>query len=168
MEEKKGKCEMNKVKKTSPWVEYYNKVKALLGGDPDITVEFDEEAMKLKIYVTGTEKADALAQLLPAEKEFGNVKVYTVVIPANTQTYDKADLIWFAMNGNPNFAFMQKVEGIFSNKIAYIVFKKRVAQYWNDNLGDLHGNVSTLYQDLAKDIFGDGDGILYCTDNVEE
>ena len=164
---KKGKCEMEKTRMSAPWVEYYNKVKALLGDDPDIVVEYDEDARKIKVFVNGTEKADALAQLLPAEKEFGNIKVTTAVIPANTQTYDKADLLKYALAGNPNFAYMQSVDGILSNRISYVVFKKKVAQYWNDNLGDINGNVSTLYQELAKEIFGAGDGILYCTDNED-
>lgn len=158
---------MERVRMSSPWVTYWHKLEALLKDDPDITMEFDENAYKIKIYVEGAEKADALTQLLPAEQHFGNVTLYTVVIPANTQTYDKADLIEYALRGNPNFAFMQKIVGISSNRYAYVVFKKKVAQYWNDNLGDLHGNVSTLYQDLAKEIFGGDSGIMYCTDNED-
>lgn len=162
---------MEKTRMLVPWVEYYNKVKTLLGDDPDIMLEYDEDARKdarqIKVFVNGTEKADALAQLLPAVKAFGNVKVTTVVIPANTQTYDKADLLKYALAGNPNFAYMKSVDGILSNRISYVVFKKKVAQYWNDNLGDINGNVSTLYQDLAMEVFGAGDGILYCTDNED-
>lgn len=159
---------MEKVRMASPWVTYWHKLKAMFEDDPDITMEYDEDAIKIRMFVEGAAKADALTQLLPAEQNFGGVTLRTVVIPANTQTYDKADLIEYALRGNPNFAFMQKIEGISSNRYAYVVFKKKVAQYWNDNLGDLHGNVSTLYQDLAKEIFGGDGGIMYCTDNVEE
>lgn len=156
------------VKLSAPWVSYWHKVKALLGDDPDIQLEYNDLENKIKVLVNGVAKADALTQLLPAEKTFGNVTVRTVVVPANLQQADRADLIKDALTGNPNFAFMQKITGISTNRYAYVVFKKKVAQYWNDNLGDLHGNVSTLYQDLAKEIFGGDDGIMYCTDNAEE
>ena len=60
---------------------------------------------------------------------------------------------------------MIDIEGVFVNPIHYCVFKKEVAQYWGDNLGDPHGNVSTLYQEIAKDIFGESGGVIFCTDN---
>ena len=41
------------------------------------------------------------------------------------------------------------------NSFTYVVFEKEVVQYWNDNLGDINGLRSTLYQDLAKEIFAD-------------
>ena len=43
------------------------------------------------------------------------------------------------------------------------VFAKEVVQYWNDSLSDPYGKVSTLYQDIAKDIFEDTDGVMFCT-----
>lgn len=51
----------------------------------------------------------------------------------------------------------------------YVVFKNCVVQFFNDNLNDPHGIVSTLYQDIAAEIFADmpfpqDGGICFCTD----
>ena len=50
----------------------------------------------------------------------------------------------------------------------YVVFENKVVQFFNDDLSDIHGNKSTLYQEIAKDIFGDCDNIYFCTDTKEE
>ena len=69
-----------------------------------------------------------------------------------------------AFEGNPAFSYAVTVGGISSNDFNYVVFKNKVVQYWNDNLGDINGNESTLYQEIAKDIFEDCTGIYFCTD----
>ena len=43
--------------------------------------------------------------------------------------------------------------------------KKFLAELEN-NLGDINGNRSTLYQDLGKDVFGEDTGLFYCTEAV--
>ena len=79
----------------------------------------------------------------------------------------KAQLYNAAFSGNAAFVNTIPVEGVFTNPILYVVFEKEVVQYFNDDLGDPHGNRSTLYQELAKEVFPEHDGVLYCTD-VEE
>ena len=165
MEDNNGKCE-ERTWMSSPWATYCHKLQALLGDDPDIDVRFEDETCTVKLLVNGTDKAEALEALLPAVKNCGGKEVCVKVIPANRQE-TPADLLKAALFGNPNFAFIQKVEGAFSNTLTYVVFKKKVAQYWNDNLGDLHGNENTLYQELAKELFEAGEGVLYCTDTEE-
>ena len=49
--------------------------------------------------------------------------------------------------------------------MTFIVFEKVVVQWFSDSIGDWYGLTSTLYQDLAKDIFGNIDGVYFCTDN---
>ena len=46
----------------------------------------------------------------------------------------------------------------------YVLFKKEVVQYDSDDISDFHGVCSTLYQDLAKEIIGEDEGIYFCTD----
>ena len=48
----------------------------------------------------------------------------------------------------------------------YVVFKNCVVQFFNDNLNDCHGIISTLYQDIAAELFKDADliGVYYNTD----
>ena len=122
---------------------------------------------ELLLRVSNTDKAAALSELLPEEKDFGGESIRVTVIPAN-KTLTKAELLGEALKGNPNFSRMMTVRIGSTNSYNYAIFKKRVAQYWNDNLGDPHGNVSCLYQDLAKEVFGDVGGVMYCTDNVDD
>ena len=53
------------------------------------------------------------------------------------------------------------------NDFNFVVFVPEVVQFYNDDLGDINGLCSTLYQDLAKDLFGEEAGIYFCTDKVE-
>ena len=71
--------------------------------------------------------------------------------------------------GNSAFAFVYPIDYAFSNRLIYVVFKNCVVQFFNDNLSDLHGNISTLYEDIAADVFEDADipGVFFCTD-IEE
>lgn len=152
------------IKLSSPWVTYYKKINALFGVDPDVTVRFDEDKYTICLYVTGEDKANAISKLLPMQKEFGNVVVNINVIPANEDEYTTADLFNLAFKGSPALSFIETIDGVFSNRINYIVFANKVVQYFNDNLGDIHGVTSTLYQDIAKEIFENRKDVCYCTD----
>ena len=72
---------------------------------------------------------------------------------------------------NPVFSFVHKVEGIYGFNAIYVVFKNKVVQYFNDNLNDIYGNTSTLYEDIARDIFENNipvnNNVFYCTDVVD-
>ena len=153
------------VKLSSPWVKYYREVDALFGCDPQIKVVFDDDDLVLRLLVDDADKADALTALLPTEKVFGNVVLQIAVIPANVEkTPSKLSLIKRAFRDNPAYSYSASAEGLYTNPIHYVVFANEVVQYYNDDLGDVNGNCSTLYQEIAKDVLGEGDGIHYCTD----
>lgn len=158
--------EDKKMKLSPPWVEYYRKLEAMFGPDPDIKVEFDEDEMHIKLYVESHEKATALDELLPVQKDFGNVSVFIEVIPANDEP-KRIDYIKRAFEGNPAFSYATTIEGIMSNPISYVVFKPEVVQIWSDNLSDVNGLTSTLMAEIAKEIIGQDDGIFFCTDKKE-
>ena len=158
--------EDKKMKLSPPWVEYYRKIEAMFGPDPDIRVEFDEDEMHIKLYVESHEKAAALDELLPVQKDFGNVSVFIEVIPANDEP-KRIDYIKRAFEGNPAFSYATTIEGIMSNPISYVVFKPEVIQFWNDNMGDPHGITSTLMADIAKEIIGEDEGVIFSTDKKE-
>ena len=151
------------IKLSPPWITYYRELVALFGEDPDIRIEYDEDQNEVKLFVNGNEKADALTQLLPVEKEFGNVILYITVIPANNEM-KKIDIYRKAFEGNPVYSYAASVEGIMTNSVNYIIFKNQVCQYWTDNLGDINGNKSDLYENIARDVFEDKEGIFFCTD----
>lgn len=145
-----------------PWVTFYRKVEALFGDDPQVRVVFEEETYTLRLHVESAVKAEAIEAILPAEKTFGNVTVRIVVIPAN-ENRDRADLIRTAFEGNPALAFVRHVDSPLTGDIVYAVFDKRVVQFFNDDLSDLNGNCSTLFQEIAKDVLDAGPGTFYCT-----
>lgn len=151
------------VKISPPWVSYYHKLKALFGEDPDIRIEYsDADKYEIKLFVKGQDKADALTKLLPPVKNFGGVSVTTTVIPANEES-DRISLFQAAFEGNPVFKNTIVVCSDGVTPVGYIVFAKKVLQYWDDNLGDPYGNISTLAQEIAKDVFEAGTRILFCT-----
>jgi hypothetical protein len=167
---------MPKLKLSSPWVLFYHEVEAMFKNDRAVHVVFDEDNTKIKIYVNGVNKAAALEWLLPKSKEFGCTNVLIEVIPANKEdgrmhyayrSTTPESLFGEAFAGNPALSYVRGVEGIFTNPIYYVVFRKEVVQYFTDDLGDANGVRSTLYQEIAKEIFVDMEGVQYCTD-VEE
>ena len=164
-----------RLKISSPWVTYVNEIKALFGNDSDINIVYDNREVEVKLYVEDAKKAWAIDMLLPDEKQFGNITLYITVVPPNDAimySFDNntvAEIFDIAFRRNPAYAFSYSVDDIFSNEIVYIVFKNKVVQFFNDNLNDLYGNISTLYQEIAKDILNNEvfHSVFFCTD-VEE
>ena len=151
-------------KLSPPWATYVNELKALFEPDPDISISYDERWYSVEFYVEDSEKAAALYYLLPEEKEFGDITLDIKIIPANEDedfhpfNYSfPADKMLFdtAFKNNPVYAFAKEVRGLYSNPFTYVVFKNKVVQFFNDNLNDIHGLTSTLYEDIARIIFRD-------------
>ena len=169
---------MAKLKLSPPWITYYNEVEAMFKKDGKVHVVLDEDNCELKVYVDGPEsKYQALAKLLPTEKEFGNIVLAIKVIPANASEkkllrvsqlakdgeMDLCDLFTSAFRGNETVVDIVPIAGVFGFNACYVVFAKEVVQFFDDNLGDLNGMRSTLYENIARDIFNPMDGVMYCT-----
>ena len=156
---------------SAPWTIFYRQIQAMFKKDDQVHVIYDEATPEIKVYVEDSVKADALMQLLIPEKTFGNVTVKVSVIPANGITGPRRntnleidDLFMEAFNGNPALSFVQMLPCVFSNNMYYVVFQNTVVQFYTDDLGDYYGQCSTLYQEIAKEIFIDREGVFYCTD----
>lgn len=154
---------MGKLKLSPPWITFVNELKALFGEDPDIRIVYWDGDDEVKLFVADAEKADALTQLLPAQRYYGNVMLKVTVVPANFATTEEADLYEKAFKGNPVMKEVLKVPAPWG-EVDYAVFRKEVVQFYNDNLCDPHGNRSTLYEEIARDVFGEGN-VFFCTDN---
>ena len=149
------------LKLSPPWITFMHEIVALFNQDPDIDIKCDEEEPRIKLYVKGAGKAEALTKLLPTDKEFGNVILKIEVIPANEE--DKpSDLIRRAFEGNPVLEQVVSVPGPYGT-FNYALFKKEVVQFYNDQMDDVCGNKNTLYQEIAKDVFNQQDGVYFCT-----
>lgn len=160
---------MARVKLSAPWDEFYSEVNELFKYDDEVRVVFFEEQKTIKLFVDNPAKAEALQKLLPQKKEWGKVVLLIEVIPSNKEK--KTELtrsIWsVAFTGNTAVSFIYTIDGIFNNPLTYVVFVNEVVQYFNDNLGDINGNRSTLYEDIARDVFGHVDATFFCTDTPE-
>ena len=152
---------------SAPWHMYYKELCLLFEHDEEVRIIYDMDEQVISIYVDNAAKADAMAAALPSEKQFGNVALTIVVIPTNktnlrrTQGSICEDLFY----KNPIISDVYTIDvGIMANPITYVVFKKEIVQYFNDDLGDAHGMCTTLYQDIAKRVFKPIDGVHFCTD----
>ena len=158
---------MKNIKMVSPWIGYYKEIESLFQEDPTVKVKYDDSKNTIKLYVEDEEKADALAQLLPNRKVFGNITVNIDVIPANKIETPKIDLFRKAFEGNCAVAFIETIDNVSSNAFHFVVFQPEIVQYYNDDLSDINGLRTTLYQDIAKEIFGEREGIYFCTDKMK-
>ncbi len=158
---------------SSPWVIFYKEVSAFFQEDPEVTVLFNNEEPELKIQVKGNdEKAACIARFFPKERAFGNVILKCSVVgddgqPVPDINCDDKTAIDLMFKGNGAVSFIKKVDTIFGYTIVYVVFAREVVSYYSDNMYDIYGATSTLYQDLAAEIFGQllhGDYCSFCTD----
>ena len=157
---------------SSPWWEYYHKLLALFEQDPEIHMEYDDLKKGIVMRVDNWKKADAIRELLPSEVFFGNVKVKISVITSNYDCIpNRAKLFETAFDGNPIFDQVITIDGSvpITGGTAYVMFKKKVAQFFNDNLADPRGNSSYLCADIAEDVFGHVEGeALHFSTSTEE
>lgn len=163
-----------RLKLSPPWVTYVNKLQALFDGDPLIAFNIDYQAKDGPQVVLATnngDKAAGLMKLLPTEKKFGNITLKVIVdCPhvSNLAFPTPKALFDTVFSGNPAYAYSVSPtdEGYYFFSMTYVVFKNCVVQFFNDNLNDAHGLISTLYQDIADEVFADAglSGVYYCTD----
>ena len=153
------------LKLSAPWEIYYKELNELFKCDKEIHIVYDRENQVIDMYVENQAKADALTELIPAELQFGSVSLEVVIIPANkcNNRRSAGDIFTDAFWDNPVVTKIVTID-IMTNPITYVIFKKKVVQYYNDNLGDANGVCSTLYQDIANRVLNDIDGVYYCTD----
>ena len=163
---------MPKVNLAAPWTTCYRQFQAFFKNDPGVNVMYNSNGPEIKLAVENPVKAEALTQLLEPVRVYGNVAMKITVVPANStdngdlpEMSDDISLIKAALDGNEAVALVQDIPQAFiTNPICYVAFKKEVVQFFNDNLSDLHGLTSTLYQDIAEEIFTHHNGVCFCTD----
>ena len=141
-----------------PWTTHMNKIQALFDGDPQITCSTTYESGNPSIVLTchNGDKVTALSQILPSCIQFGNVTLEIVIdgVPSNRAFKNKKELFEIVFEKNPAFAYAISPvkDGYNWFDMTYVVFKNCVVQFFNDNLNDCHGIISTLYEDIARDI----------------
>ena len=99
----------------------------------------------------------------------GNVTLKIIVDGpiANIAFSSQKELFDTAFAGNAAYAYsVTPGSDVWFFSSTYVVFKNCVVQFFADNLNDCHGVISTLYQDIAAEIFEEADlhGVYYNTD----
>ena len=164
---------MARINMSPPWVLYYKKLNALFDEDNDILVIYNEDEMEVKLYCTDEDKSEALSFLLPNTVSFGSVELKITIIPSNKEengyvegyniTIKKSNIASHVLfDGNGHVEEIKTVSTPFGD-FTYVIFKKEVIQYFEDNLSDFYGNCSTLCETIAKEIFKDIEGVFFCT-----
>lgn len=166
---------MAKISLSPPWVVRYRELDALFKEDPGVHVFFDEDKPEIKLCVEDENKATALYELLEEKVEYGNVTLKITVVPANGVTLTKAaagatvaELLVTAFDGNKAVSFIKNGTPPFTIGMVFIVFKKKVVQYYTDDIGDIYGFHSALYEQLAEKIFPPHENVHFCTDIVDD
>lgn len=154
----------------APWVERYAKISAFFKEDKDVVVILDAPEKNVRVYVKTTEKAEALDHIMKKElrdSESDTLLCTVSVIPPNDSVapfLDGKDVIKEAFKGNP---IMRRIEqGTFPFGFTYVIFQPKVVRYHNDSLAEWDQCGSTLYQEIAKEIFEPQDGVFWTTDAV--
>lgn len=154
---------MSKVTLSTPWVSFARKLYCLFGQDPEINIVYIDDEPEVKLYVDNAIKADALASKLPTEKNFGGTILKITVIPSNKQDAP-IDIFRKIFTGNPILKdiIVNNDQNAFG--FAHVLFEKKVVQYFDDCLNDPNNLETTLYENLARDVFENADGVFFNTD----
>ena len=162
---RKIKVPLNMLNISSPWVLHYRKLQAMFKEDPQVRVELDEDKYEVKLYVSDADKAEALTKLLKNSIEFGNITLKVTVIPPNYAETDIRSLYEKALEGNEAIVDYLTIDMLDRN---YVICKNKVVQYYSDDLSDANQICSTLYQNIAKDVFVERAGISFSTEAGED
>ena len=106
------------LKLSAPWHTYYKELNELFKFDDEVRIVYDTDEQIINIYVEDAAKAEAMAAVLPTEKDFGGIKVLIVIIPANS-TFKKAKSVRGSLyedlfRGNPIVDDIVTIEGVMT------------------------------------------------------
>lgn len=161
---------------SNPVYTFYNKFVALFINDDEVLVD------EISVIEDGSEldgaytfdidvyenkaKFEALLKLINCDVQLGNLRVI-IQINYETKQEDEITLDTFrdAFKNNPIVNdFVEKKLPLSEVTMPYVIFKKEVVQFYNDDLSDYYGNFNGLYSEIAKDVLNTN-GINLCVDN---
>lgn len=165
---KKEENKMAHIAMAAPWYTLYKKFLAMFDDDNEVRVLMSPECDEIKLYIDNSVKCAALEKLLVPEHQFGGKTVRIVCVPSNPkgvkEVKDDPESLWnAAFEGNNVFSFIAMPYTPFGS-IVYVVFANCVVQFFNDDLSDVYGNCTTLYQDIAAEIFAREHSENFCTE----
>ena len=159
---------MKPLKKSPPWVTYINEIKQLFKRDPDVSIaeKYSEDHADVRIGVTNRQKYAAFVQLLPSFKAFGDYRVNVdVFIMENREEKDTRALLKRMFDGNDVVGTIATLP-IPGGEATYVSFQPDIAQFSDDNISDIYGNTTMLYEDIAREILNVPAGVFFCTEPI--
>ena len=165
---------MNKFGIQSPWVTYWNKVKALFELDDQVDVSDilpgAESGYEFTIMVLNNhEKWVALTQIMPAHMQFGNVTLKINISENMADNHYTVEAFKKAFEGNRRVRDIKEVVDMAGCAHNFVRFEPEVIQFYNDDLRDYNGNWTGLLQDIAREVFEDAAmDINFCTADLRE
>lgn len=142
----------------TPWMRYANRVKRLFEDDPEVRVDFDNDAKVLTLLVTGDDKAMCLEALLPSELEFGSMTMAITVKPSNADLTE-ADMFRKAFANNPLFVDVEEGYGP-AHDVSYALFMPDAVQVEEDDISQYCGVTTTTAAELVKSVLGQTDTLV--------
>lgn len=142
-----------KLEKSAPWIEMVSKFEKLFEYDAEISIEYDDNSKTLHLYVDNEEKADALTRLLPDSYELGNIALNVIIIYYPNGEPSRQKLFEKAFEDNPIVGEIMTGRNPITKDDVFVVFTPEIVQYHNDNLFDINGLKTTVYEEIARDVF---------------
>ena len=138
----------------SPWMTCFRKINAMFEADKEVTVTNPSE-FKVVISSANKYKLEAIKKIIRQEIKFGNV---TLTIECVDETKNKASELAndfrMAFNGNGFVkSIIEAPYGPDQMSAVYLLMKKQIVQFPNDNACDYNGNSSFLAEDVARELF---------------
>lgn len=153
----------------APWYNYYKKIYNLFSVDIEVTVDEDlteneDGNFEFTISSKNAVKLEAIEAILGYGRVFGNVKVLIKYGYENMKEENYSETYKKAFSGNPLFKEVIDIEMPFHGKSSYVVFKKDIITFYDDNLSDYRGNNHYIVADLVKDVVANTK-LFICTED---
>lgn len=141
-----------------PWYDYVKKIELFFKKDPDIYIEFNCASYVLDIYTNNQFKAAALQYFLPTCVDFETVEIdININSLINEKTYNPEYITPYghlSLLAQDNPIFVSVNLNDFTN-IVEVIFSATIIHYGE--------NKSTLYENIAREIFHPDNTIIYTT-----
>ncbi|WP_301170138.1 hypothetical protein [Brevibacillus nitrificans] len=153
------------IRLSPPEFTYFNEIRFSIGNDPLVQVEplrqLSGGDFLITIRVQGMQKARALATLIIATKQIGNLRIQVRVVTSEGNRVQPitraltpreiAALYQTAFRTNRLFNFAV-ARATISFTAVYPVFKARVIQFFNDDISDLFNNFNQVAAFVFRDV----------------
>ncbi len=147
---------------TFEWYSTARRIQAFFLKDKCIcTSSIDPDVFELTIRVCDRCKAQALANILQLEYDYGNIHGFVHVVDVYGHEYypkpmdglgELLDQTILAMGGNMRVRRVENHEFPILGEAVVIVTEKALIQYYNDDLSDRYGNANIPVQDVLSSI----------------